>query len=74
MRDPQRPPSAPWLTGTTSRSRPADHARLARNRQDEIDNVRICAAMAEAEPQLELAAVYRRLSEAEARHDSSCWR
>jgi hypothetical protein len=38
-----------------------------RNRQDEIDNAAIYATMAAAEPQPELAAVYRRLSEAEAR-------
>ena len=52
----------------TDSTPPADRARLARNRQDEIDTAHIYAAMAEAEPQPELAAVYRRLSEAEARH------
>ena len=52
----------------TDSTPPADRARLARNRQDEIDNAHTYAAMADAEPQPELAAVYRRLSETEARH------
>jgi VIT1/CCC1 family predicted Fe2+/Mn2+ transporter len=45
-----------------------DRKRLARNLQDELDNAYVYAAMAEVESRPELADVYRRLSETEARH------
>ncbi len=47
---------------------PSERDRLLRNRQDEVDNAFVYAAMADAEPQPQLAAVYRRLGETEARH------
>ncbi|WP_435347165.1 VIT1/CCC1 transporter family protein [Haloarchaeobius sp. HRN-SO-5] len=43
-------------------------ARYRRNRQDEIDSAAVYRAMAEAESHPQLAEVYRRLAETEARH------
>ena len=45
-----------------------DHARYRAHWQDEIESAALYAAIAEAEPQPQLAEVYRRLAAVEAEH------
>lgn len=45
-----------------------DVARYQRNRQDEVDSATVYMAMADAEPQPQVAEVYRRLAETERNH------
>ena len=52
---------------------PADIGRYRRNLQDEIDSAAIYTAMADAESKAEVASLYRKLADTEARH-ANFWR